>query len=133
MVGMRAEGFNSSRTLHKEMTYMGMPFNHCLNTKLTACLSLHIGNYNCCLPNSYFRSLRSIVSEIYCGVTPLPDRHNMNGPPSTYITVNYCFNIQNFDAFLAFFQIARLPHRYSGFLALAIPQLEPHDCLNIPV
>ena len=52
---------------------------------------------------------------------------------STYITVNYYFNIQNVDPFLAFFQIARLPHRYSGFLVLAVPQLEPHDGLEIPV
>ena len=35
---------------------------------------------------------------------------------NTYITVNYCFNIQNFMAFLAFVEIARLPHQDSGFL-----------------
>jgi len=52
---------------------------------------------------------------------------------STYITVNHGFDIQNIDAFLAFFQIARLPYRYSGFLVLAVPQLEPHDGLEIPV
>ena len=51
---------------------------------------------------------------------------------STYITVNYCFNIQNFDAVLAFFQVARLPHRYSGFLAFAVPQLEPTTALISP-
>jgi hypothetical protein len=52
---------------------------------------------------------------------------------SIYITVDYCFNIQNFETFLAIFQIARLPYRYSGFLVLAVPQLEAHNCLDIPV
>ena len=32
---------------------------------------------------------------------------------------------------VAFFEVARLSYQYLGFLILAIPQLEPHNRLNI--
>ena len=51
----------------------------------------------------------------------------------TYITVNYCFNIQSFETFLVVFQVAGLPHRYSGFLLCPVSQFKPHNCLDIRV